>query len=217
MKSPLLKLLGASVFAVAALSVPAQAATVGAPAVNVTTGPGSDGDSWSNFVLGLPLVKFTGSGTVTSWNVWTDLGGSLGMLLLRPTSTTNQYSVVGADIRTGASSALAGANGFTWSSTSGSSNVQANDILGLWIGTGKVDYGSIPGTSAAWCSNDGCLTDPSTDLEAGDTVLLNGPTSPGERLYSANVNVNYVPLPAAAWLFGSALLGLVAVARRRTV
>ena len=30
-----------------------------------------------------------------------------------------------------------------------------------------------------------------------------------------NVDVSEVPLPAAAWLFGSALLGILAVSRRR--
>ncbi len=33
--------------------------------------------------------------------------------------------------------------------------------------------------------------------------------------YSIEINVSAVPVPAAAWLFGSGLLGLVSIARRR--
>ncbi|HIB83546.1 MAG TPA: VPLPA-CTERM sorting domain-containing protein, partial [Chromatiaceae bacterium] len=33
---------------------------------------------------------------------------------------------------------------------------------------------------------------------------------------NANVNVSDVPVPAAVWLFGSGLIGLVGMARRKT-
>ena len=44
----------------------------------------------------------------------------------------------------------------------------------------------------------------SFDLSAGDTVTFN-----------TRFEVTPVPVPAAIWLFGSGLLGLVGVARRR--
>jgi hypothetical protein len=37
----------------------------------------------------------------------------------------------------------------------------------------------------------------------------------GSGVFYDNLNVSAVPVPAAAWLFGSGLLGLVGVARRR--
>ncbi len=41
--------------------------------------------------------------------------------------------------------------------------------------------------------------------------------SNGYQFYISSVNLSAVPVPAAAWLFGSGLLGLAGVARRRTV
>jgi hypothetical protein len=46
-------------------------------------------------------------------------------------------------------------------------------------------------------------------------TLVENNSPVGTRVQLDNVSVSAVPLPAAAWLFGSALVGLVAVARRR--
>jgi hypothetical protein len=51
-------------------------------------------------------------------------------------------------------------------------------------------------------------------LAAGDyTIYIRESNGTGTNPYS--VTVNAVPLPAAVWLFGSALMGLTVVARRR--
>ena len=42
------------------------------------------------------------------------------------------------------------------------------------------------------------------------TLNLNGPNS-----YDGTFEVSSVPVPAAVWLFGSGLLGLIGVARRK--
>jgi hypothetical protein len=58
-----------------------------------------------------------------------------------------------------------------------------------------------------------------TDFAVGTATLIfslqefNDPN--GTRVRLDNVALSQVPLPAAAWLFGSALLGLLTVARRR--
>lgn len=52
------------------------------------------------------------------------------------------------------------------------------------------------------------------DVVAGRTYLLEAES--GAWVYT-DVQVSAVPVPAAVWLFGSGLLGLVAVARRRSV
>jgi hypothetical protein len=51
------------------------------------------------------------------------------------------------------------------------------------------------------------------------TVLSDGWEIPDGRVVNftpATVNVSAVPVPAAVWLFGSGLIGLVGIARRRT-
>lgn len=48
-------------------------------------------------------------------------------------------------------------------------------------------------------------------------IVVNNSGSGPTGLLISNSVVSAVPLPAAAWLFGSALLGLVTVARRRKV
>jgi hypothetical protein len=51
---------------------------------------------------------------------------------------------------------------------------------------------------------------------AMDTALLNGEIIFGHADASLVTQPSVVPVPAAAWLFGSGLLGLVGVARRRS-
>jgi len=50
----------------------------------------------------------------------------------------------------------------------------------------------------------------------GDWQDGNGDSVLGVIFEGAQINVNPVPVPAAVWLFGSGLLGLVGVARRRS-
>lgn len=50
----------------------------------------------------------------------------------------------------------------------------------------------------------------------GDWQDGNGQSVPDVIFEGAQVNVNAVPVPAAVWLFGSGLLGLIGVARRRS-
>ncbi|MCP3870701.1 MAG: VPLPA-CTERM sorting domain-containing protein, partial [Gammaproteobacteria bacterium] len=56
----------------------------------------------------------------------------------------------------------------------------------------------------------------STLITVGDGAGAGGGWSPPNDVYEAGT-VNVVPIPAAVWLFGSGLLGLVGVARRRQV
>ncbi|NGZ04048.1 MAG: hypothetical protein CV090_13475 [Nitrospira sp. WS238] len=62
---------------------------------------------------------------------------------------------------------------------------------------------------------------PSGNYDGSLTILFDAATGPGDAFISASLfggsiaNVAAVPLPAAAWLFGSGLLGLYSVVRRR--
>lgn len=184
-----------------AFSLQSTAATIGAAATDR-----SSADGWSNFVLGLTSENFTTDGTVTDWSVYTNNAGTLGMLLLRPTTGSN-YEIIGADFQ----NANAGLNTFSFTADTGTASVMAGDILGLYIGTAKVDFDFTAGGIANWCGGSNCIADPVSGIIAGETLELTG--GPQNRVYSANVNA--VPLPAAAWLFGSAILGLVAAKRRK--
>jgi len=55
---------------------------------------------------------------------------------------------------------------------------------------------------------------PSTD--GISRFLLTGSSQIVGNASIDNVNVSTIPVPAAAWLFGSGLIGLIAVARRKT-
>ena len=206
MKSSILKLAVATILAFVASVGSAQAAsiTVGNAVVDRSTA-----DTWSNFVLALPSESFTTAAVVTNWSVFTNTIGDLGLLILRAAAGSN-YQVIGADFETIAS---VGFNSFTFNADTGTSSVMAGDILGLYIGSAKVDFDYIAGGTAKWCGSSGCITDVNTQLAAGQEITFSG--GPQDRVYS--VNASAVPLPAAAWLFGSALIGLVAVARRKAV
>lgn len=191
-----------SMGALVTLSQLSQAGIIGNDAVNRATS-----DGWSNFVLGLTTETFTTAGTVTNWNVYTNNAGSLGMLLLRNTGANN-YTVIGADFE----SVSAGLNSFTFNADTGSSNVLAGDILGLYIGSAKVDFDYNSNNDIVnWCGNNGCVSNLS-QLDAGQSLTLSG--GPQGRSYSANVSVA-VSEPSTIALFGLSLLGL-GFARRQS-
>ena len=86
------------------------------------------------------------------------------------------------------------------------------------IGFGTVGAGA-EGSLTETSSN---VPDPDTSI---DMVTAAGTTTDGaytidsdqlgQQLNADTVNTSIVPLPAAAWMFGAALLGIVSVARRR--
>lgn len=65
------------------------------------------------------------------------------------------------------------------------------------------------GNLSAWGDTNGALT---TDSVGN---FAKGPSSLGGGIAFASFQVSAVPVPAAIWLFGSGLLGLVGIARRK--
>ena len=73
-------------------------------------------------------------------------------------------------------------------------NIQCNDAINAYLGGG------------------GCTTNEVIYLNLLEAI---GPDAGARKIKTAGIAVTSVPLPAAAWLFGSGLLGLIAMARRR--
>ena len=102
-----------------------------------------------------------------------------------------------------------------------------------------VDFGTntlVPGQLEATFSTFGTVAGPGFDFFSLDFIAIpppgqsavdifagffgdwqdgNGDSVLGVIYEGATVNVNAVPVPAAVWLFGSGLIGLVGIARRR--
>ncbi|MEQ8803634.1 MAG: PEP-CTERM sorting domain-containing protein [Haliea sp.] len=183
------------------ISTFASASIIGNPVVDR-----ANADQWSNFIVALTSQTFTHPGTVGNWSVWAANSGNLGLLVLEDLGS-NSYSVKGADQRT----VSAGLNTFAFTPNSGSASVQAGWLLGLWIGSAKVDYSS-GGQSVAWCSQSGCSNE--LPVAGGDTLTLGSASVPGSgggATYSVQASV---PEPGSLALFGLGLLGL-AMGRKR--
>ena len=79
-----------------------------------------------------------------------------------------------------------------------------------WSGSATVDLAS----TAGWGSDSAVQVSFQNNLLA--TTLNNGETARiQKKLGGVGLFVNQVPVPAAVWLFGSGLIGLVGVARRK--
>jgi len=92
---------------------------------------------------------------------------------------------------------------------------------GICVTNDGVDIGGTydNGTSLATltCSNASCSNSSTFTLTYAAVVPQADPSGFGGVNYAVNIqgHVNAVPVPAAAWLFGSGLVGLVGVARRK--
>lgn len=95
------------------------------------------------------------------------------------------------------------------------STLMTADLSGLWaVGEGGTllgfNTGNIVCHSAIDAYANGC-----TQNEVIYLALQNALTDGTRRLKTTGLALTSVPVPAAAWLFGSGLLGLVGIARRR--
>lgn len=107
---------------------------------------------------------------------------------------------------------------------SASGNTATVDFSGwraLWNGI----YGGIPINSGAWDGNPNgvaqvicgynCELGDSYTLHYSATVPAGDPSGLGGIRYRLNMQGVVVPVPAAAWLLGSGLIGLMGLARRK--
>jgi hypothetical protein len=89
---------------------------------------------------------------------------------------------------------------------------KAGDLIGWYDAAGVATPGGV--ISFEWATSEPCLTRWAYNVEISGTTPLSD-FYPGEgRIYSINVGGSPVPIPAAAWLFGSGLAGLVGLKRK---
>lgn len=188
------------------------------------------------FVGGTNDVTMTWDGTVfTSASDYTGPGGAHNMTLSSPTKF-NSYNWTAHDIQVFApgtysfNTALGGGNAESGiqTLTVGAGQLGAH-MLFDWNGNNNIDVSvlwnpnGVFGTTAAQQSLTGTAVWNAVSIDGdgngspGIKMALGGPFAN----FQANFNLNgitpaAVPLPAAVWLLGSGLLGLVGVARRKS-
>ena len=95
-------------------------------------------------------------------------------------------------------------------------NVTWNGIASIPMGGDTANFASDTGIATLTCAVD-CGDGDTYVLDYAAHVPLNDPSNFGGVAYALHLEgtISAVPVPAAVWLFGSGLLGLVGVARRK--
>ncbi|MEM6938917.1 MAG: VPLPA-CTERM sorting domain-containing protein [Pseudomonadota bacterium] len=188
----MLRTLGLAAAFAGGLTAAASAATVGNDVIDRATV-----DTWSDFSFAFTNDTFI-DGTITDWSVFAGGAGDIALLVLDQVAP-NTFEVAAVEVQ----NVAAGLNNFMTSIA-----VSAGQILGLYQGSGKVDFDFVSGPNdEIFGARDGFPTAPTV----GASFSGVGSTA---RDYSISVEVSPVPLPAGLPLlvFG---LGALAVARRQ--
>jgi len=193
-----------SVFSIA-VAIALGSSVAQALSINVTTSEYYD----ANGDLGSESTQINPTATFFLFN--SALGGLMGSPFFGPNSWT-AHQVMWDDAVTGSS--------VNWSGTSASGYYNYDYTLGA----GEVAVGLMFNWGAAVdvailqifdCSDNVNCTGANNDLAhpgVPGSEMTNGPW-PGQHLTFSGIAV--VPIPGALWLFGSGLLGLIGIARRK--
>ena len=89
--------------------------------------------------------------------------------------------------------------------------------IGASTDTDPIFVAHFRDTAEPFNSNDRLRFNFSLDDSSGDWKVVSGATraTVTNRSVSSNYTINAVPIPAAAWLFTSGLIGLIGFARRK--
>ena len=83
------------------------------------------------------------------------------------------------------------------------------------MGGDTANFPTDTGLATITCSSSSCSNTSTFTLTYGAHVPLKDPSNFGGVYYTVSMVGHVVPVPAAVWLLGSGLLGLVGVARRK--
>jgi len=172
-------------------------------------------------LLGLFFAMFAMQVNAATYSLYNTLGDAQGAV----SSVDSGSSVYGFQGVSGAEDNVAGDTTFSWFLTV--DPTQASAVLNgaspsLYVTLSNVAVTSVSG------SDIGSVIDTSSNLISGDLSVMG--TLLSGSIYevaldffvadgkggSIDINVSSVPVPAAVWLFGSALMGLFGVSRRKS-
>lgn len=156
-------------------------------------------------------------------SVSTQTGNSLSLDVLADFSSTE---IDGGSIDFSFDSALLGYSSFSWDSDFLSLtqdtqiDIQDSDLVSIIFGTSLSGTLTGDGHTLGSITFD-ALAESTTSINMADSVKWGGfvdsTSDPVAVTYNnATVDIAAVPIPAAVWLFGSGLVGLAGIARRRS-
>ena len=124
----------------------------------------------------------------------------------------NFFGALGSEF-TAAGSPLTVGAGCTQASTTCSVDMSGWRVT--WNGIASINMGT--GAPGVMASNDAIWGNGNDTLDYSAAVPFGDPSGFGGVAYAINMvgSYNPVPVPAAVWLFGSGLMGLAAIARRK--
>ena len=101
----------------------------------------------------------------------------------------------------------------TWTGTGSTKTLDIPGWAVIWSGFDENNPITMPGTATLVCSTASCSDTSTYTLD----MSIHVPVAFTSVAYTLHLegHVNAVPVPAAAWLFGSGVIGLAGVARRR--
>ena len=187
---------------------------------------GTNGDLESGSFDG-SWVVFPNAGTTTIISPGSDVGGPASTYageasaINTPTGATMKYANVGAGFLTPGQAFTVD---FDWKGTNGIGGVIDIRVFSELSGGGVSKTDILAGGTGAGLTSDWTNFGPvnliaGPDVSGGVTVEFTAICGADAGCFSNlgidNVTVSAVPVPAAVWLFGSGLVGLVGIARRK--
>ena len=157
-------------------------------------------------------ASFAESSGLYSGTLFADVSGTAGNYTSTFTLNIDAGSVAVRDITL--SSFMLGVDPFNFATGATSGGSDGGDPVFSLVGTSaKFEFG-VPGLPGGATSSSFWFTHAELDL-TGDSMLFGLFDFSNNGISNVSLTLTAVPVPAAVWLFGSGLLGLASVLRRK--